>query len=140
MNSLFSEQEIGFDFIGAGLALKKTSDNNVVHLYKDGRFVKEQLIYPVIEKRLFVVDLIERLGVTTTKLAASLNISRQSIRNWLNTYRKYGSEGLVNSAKDSWKKNRSVLPAIKPVSTSSSGMRLSKSYKIRSLQLIFTWK
>lgn len=105
MGNLFEDQQEGFEFIGQGFALKKTSDNNKVHLYKNGEFVKEQVLTPAIEKRLFVVDLVERQGVTRTKLADSLDLSRQSINNWVDTYRKDGSNGLINNSKDSWKKN-----------------------------------
>lgn len=105
MKSLFEEQEAGFEFIGNGFSLKKTSDKDRVHLYRNGLFVKEQVLSPAIEKRLFVVDMIERQGVIKAKIALSLNISRQSIDNWIGTYRKYGSTGLMNNTKDSWKKN-----------------------------------
>ena len=99
------EQKGGFELIGQGFALKKTSDPDKVHLYKNGIFMKEQILKPAIEKRLFVIDLVERQGVTKSKLADALQISRQSIDNWLGTYRRYGSEGLINNTKDSWKKN-----------------------------------
>jgi len=105
MESLFIDQEIDFEFIGASLTLKKTSNKDVVHLYKNGIFIKEQVLVPQIEMRLFVIDLVERQGATKGKLASSLNISRQSINNWLETSRKYGSTGLINNTKDSWKKN-----------------------------------
>ena len=105
MDNLFPEQKIDFDFIGEGYALKKTSDKNIVQLYKNGIFIKVQALSPTIDKRLFVVDLVERQGVNRTKLASSLGISRQSINNWVDTYRKNGSMGLVNNKKDSWKKN-----------------------------------
>ena len=105
MESLFAGQELGFDIIGKSLAIKKTSDKNIVHLYKNGSFVKVQKLYPAVERRLFVVDLVERQGATMTKLASSLGITRQSIKNWVDSYHKYGSTGLVNNTKDSWKKN-----------------------------------
>ncbi len=38
-------------------------------------------------------------------MALGLGISRQSINNWVGTYRKHGSTGLINNTKDSWKKN-----------------------------------
>ena len=103
MSNLFDEQktDFDFDFIGEGHALKKTSDKDIVHLYKNGIFIKAQPLRPVIDKRLFVVDLVERQGVNRTKLASSLGISRQSINNWVDTYRKNGSTGLVNNTKDS---------------------------------------
>jgi transposase len=105
MDNLFENQEQEFEFIGQGFALKKTSDEDKVHLYRNGTFIKEQVLVPAIEKRLFVVDLVDRQGVTRTKLAGSLNISRQSVNNWVDTYRKYGSTGLINNTKESWKKN-----------------------------------
>ena len=105
MGNIFPEQKFDFDFIGEGYALKKTSDKDIVHLYKNGTFIKAQTLSPAIDKRLFVVDLVERQGANRTKLASSLGISRQSINNWVDTYRKNGSAGLVNNTKDSWKKN-----------------------------------
>jgi len=105
MADLFENTEPDFDFIGGGFALKKTNNSDRIHLYKNGAFVKEQPLSPAIEKRLFVVDLVERQGVTKTKLADSLEISRQSINNWIDTYRKFGATGLINNTKDSWKKN-----------------------------------
>ena len=74
-------------------------------MYKNGAFVKQQKLDPQIEKRLFVIDLVERQGVVKAKLATALGVSRQSIDNWIDTYRKYGSTGLINNTKDSWKKN-----------------------------------
>ncbi len=107
MDNLFSvqEREAGFEFIGNGLSLKKTTDKDVILLYKNGQFLKRQQLTPAIEKRSFVVDLVERQGATKSKLAASLGVSRQSIDNWVNTYQKNGMNGLVNNTKDSWKKN-----------------------------------
>jgi hypothetical protein len=63
MNTLFEEPKQGFEFIGNGFAIKKTSDKNKVHLYNNGSFVKEQVLYPSVERRLFVVDMVERHGV-----------------------------------------------------------------------------
>ena len=105
MNDLFSEQNLNLDFIGNNYYLKKTSNEDVVHLYKNDNFIKIQNLRPQIEKRIFVVDMIEGYGVTKSLLAKSLNTSRQSIDNWLATHNKYGSEGLVNNTKDSWKTN-----------------------------------
>ena len=105
MDDLFTQQESEFEFIGSGLALKKISDPNTIQLYKNGIFVKSQVIVPQIEKRLFVVDLVDRQGATKSKLAKVLNISRQSIDNWIEISHKYGSTGLINNTKESWKKN-----------------------------------
>jgi len=105
MSDLFSKQNLNLDFIGNGYYLEKTSNEDVVHLYKNDNFIKAQNLTPQIEKRIFVVDMIERYGVTKSLLAKSLNTSRQSVDNWLKIHQKLGSEGLVNNTKDSWKKN-----------------------------------
>jgi Helix-turn-helix domain len=53
-------------------------------------------------------------GVIKSKLAEALNVSRQSIDNWCDTYQKAGFEGLVNSYKgrreDSRAENSDKLP------------------------------
>ena len=56
-NMLFEDQEQKgrFELIGQGFALKKTSNPDKVHLYKNGTFMKEQVLKPAIEKRLFVM-------------------------------------------------------------------------------------
>ncbi|GAH23326.1 unnamed protein product, partial [marine sediment metagenome] len=68
MQDLYPQQETGFIFLGQGFALKKTSDKNMVQLYKDGTFIKEQILNSSIEKRLFVVDLVERQGVVREQI------------------------------------------------------------------------
>jgi len=90
--------------IGKGYALRIKSEKTV-EIYLNGNFQKEAKIYPAIEKRLIVIDLVERCGVEKSALAQVLSISRQSVDNWVKTYRKHGSEGLVNNTKESWKKN-----------------------------------
>ena len=81
MRDLFSEQNLNLEFIGNNYYLKKTSNQDVVHLYKNDNFIKIQNLKPQIEKRIFVVDMIEGYGVTKSLLAKSLNTSRQSIDN-----------------------------------------------------------
>jgi hypothetical protein len=39
------------------------------------------------------------------RLAEVFSISRQTIDNWLDSYKKYGAQGLINNTKESWKKN-----------------------------------
>jgi len=77
---------------------------------------------------MFVVDIVERYGVMKNKLAHSLGISRQSIDNWIDTYRKYGSTGLINNTKDSWKKNPKRF-------TGNKARDLEKERKVASQQL-----
>lgn len=88
MDNLFSEQKFYFDFIGKGYYLKITSDKDIILLYKNGSFIKEQTLSPALDKRLFVVYLVERQGANRIKLASNLGISCQSINNRVDTYRK----------------------------------------------------
>jgi len=137
MDTLFSEQDTGFEFIGNGFALKKTPDKNIVHLYHNGNLVKVHTLYPAIEKRLFVVDMIERHSVTKSKLAMALDISRQSIDNWVETYQNYGSGGLVNNTKDSWKKNPKRFTGNKAREQEEGRLETRQKIKSTELQLNF---
>lgn len=47
-------------------------------------------------RRLFVVEVVE-LGATKSKLAEALGISRQTIHNYIETQKKFGTEGLIHS-------------------------------------------
>ncbi len=64
-NMLFEDQEQkgGFEMSGQGFALKKTSEPDKVHLYKNLTFMKEPVLKQAIEKRLFVTKLVERKGL-----------------------------------------------------------------------------
>jgi len=90
--------------LGKNYAIKVKS-GGLIEIYHNGQFQKVAKIAPNIEKRLIVIDLVERCGVGKMKLANALGISRQSIDTWIKTYQKRGTEGLVNNTKDSWKKN-----------------------------------
>ena len=106
MLNLFDDIQTEYQLkpIGKNYAIKVKSDE-LVEIYYNGQFQKAAKIYPNIEKRLLVIDLVERCGVEKKKLAEALGISRQSIDTWIKTYQKRGTEGLVNNTKDSWKKN-----------------------------------
>ncbi|MDP2843211.1 MAG: helix-turn-helix domain-containing protein [Acetobacterium sp.] len=90
--------------LGKNYAIKVKS-GELIEIFHNGQFQKVAKIAPNIEKRLIVIDLVERCGVEKKKLADALGISRQSIDTWIKTYQKRGTEGLVNNTKDSWKKN-----------------------------------
>ena len=70
-----------------------------VSVYQAGRYIKQVNIEGQFDKRLFVVDLIERHNVTKSKLADVLGISRTSVDVWLELYRAEGQKALVNSTK-----------------------------------------
>ncbi|MEA1940023.1 MAG: helix-turn-helix domain-containing protein [Candidatus Caldatribacteriota bacterium] len=84
--------------IGNNYSLVFLSGYNVA-VYQAGRFLKEVNIYDQFDKRLFVIDLIERYSVTKSKLAHVLNISRTSVDVWLELYRFEGQKALINSTK-----------------------------------------
>ncbi len=58
-----------------------------------------------VAKRLFVVELVE-LGGKPSYIAEALNISRQTIHNYLETKKHFGAEGLINNYKPSKSKER----------------------------------
>ena len=106
MSNLFDEAKTDDQLkpLGKNYAIKVISGESI-EIFHNGQFQKVAKIAPAIEKRLIVIDLVERCGVEKKKLADALGISRQSIDTWIATYQKRGTEGLVNNTKDSWKKN-----------------------------------
>ena len=106
MPTLFNDIQIDYQLkpLGKNYAIKLKSEE-LIEIFHNGQFQKVAKISPGIEKRLIVIDLVERCGVEKKKLADALGISRQSIDTWIKTYKKRGTEGLVNNTKDSWKKN-----------------------------------
>ena len=99
MNTLFNEsKDTKPKPIGNNYSLVFLSGHNVA-VYQAGRFLKQANIYDQFDKRLFVIDLIERHGVTKSKLADVLGISRTSVDVWLELYRSEGQKALINSTK-----------------------------------------
>lgn len=99
MNTLFNEsKDTTHKSIGNNYSLIFLSGHNIA-VYQAGRFLKEVNIYDQFDKRLFVIDLIERHGVTKSKLADVLEISRTSVDVWLELYRSEGQKALINSTK-----------------------------------------
>ena len=83
--------------IGADLELQ-FSDEPSPHakLYISNILVKTCDFSDKTAKRLFIVDAVE-LGATKATLAKTLGISRQTIHNYLESKKKFGSEGLIHS-------------------------------------------
>jgi len=99
MNTLFNEsKDTKHKPIGNNYSLVFLTGYNVA-VYQAGRFIKQVNIYDQFDKRLFVIDLIERHGVTKSKLAGVLGISRTSVDLWLELYRSEGHKALINSTK-----------------------------------------
>lgn len=96
MNDLFplNQQHNGVD-IDNGLILEYNSKKEIARLYRRGQLIKQADFNDKLEKKLFIIDAVEQ-GCNQTKLASSLNISRQTINNYINTKNIFGLEGLMH--------------------------------------------
>lgn len=98
MNTLFNiDKDNMIIQIGNGFGIKETGD--IVFVFRDGILYKEIEIKSGIDRRVLVVDLVEKCGVSKMKLSKALSVSRTSIDTWVNVYRNNGVNGLVNSTK-----------------------------------------
>jgi transposase len=91
--------------IGNGYSIEWVTKNLII-IYRHGIPFKKVQITAQIEKRRIAVELVLECGVGRQKLAGALEISRQSLNNWIDTYKRSGLEGLVNSYKGSKRKGR----------------------------------
>jgi len=99
METLFDlEIEPNMFYIGNSYAVVVLKPEKVV-LYRSGVIIKQEEFRSQFDKRVFVVDLIEKYNVTKSKLASALKISRVSIDTWISAYRRGGLIELVNSTK-----------------------------------------
>jgi hypothetical protein len=67
-----------------------------VILYRHGCLVKSVNLSDKVAKKMFVIEVVG-LGAKQTKLSEALGISRQTIHNYRETYKYFGTEGLVYS-------------------------------------------
>jgi transposase len=95
---LIDSKDTKHKLIGNNYSLIFLAGHNVA-VYQAGIFLKQVNIYNQFDKRLFVIDLIERYGVTKSKLSGVLGISRTSVDTWLELYRSEGHKALINSTK-----------------------------------------
>ncbi len=65
-------------------------------LYRQGCLVKSVNLSDKVAKKMFVIEVVN-LGAKQTKLSEALGISRQTIHNYRETYKYFGTEGLVYS-------------------------------------------
>ncbi|MCI5119063.1 MAG: helix-turn-helix domain-containing protein, partial [Candidatus Electrothrix sp. LOE1_4_5] len=92
-----SDKDNNRTHIGNGISLEiRGSKNGIAIQYDYEREIKRVDLSDKTAKRIFIVDLVER-GVNQTKLADKLQISRQSINNYVKRKRLFGLEGLMNS-------------------------------------------
>jgi transposase len=98
MNTLFNiDEDTMIIPVGNRISLKIAE--NKITIYQRGIIFKIVEIKSALDRRVLVVDLVDKQGVTKLKLATALGVSRTSIDIWLKTYRLKGIEGLVNSTK-----------------------------------------
>ena len=106
--NLFKEippQDKNITYIGNRLYFKFTDGNkSIVTLFHNDVLVKSIDLSDQVAKRIFIVEAVE-LGARKSHLAEALNISRQSIDNYLNTKKYFGLEGLLNNYSPSRSKN-----------------------------------
>lgn len=98
MNTLFIDDKDNMIIqLGNRIGIKDTGNKIIV--YRNGIPLKETEFKSGLDRRVLVVDLVEKYGASKMKLSKALNISRTSIDAWIKLYRQHGTEGLVNSSK-----------------------------------------
>ena len=98
MNTLFIDDKDNMIIqLGNRIGIKDTGNKIIV--YRNGIPLKETEFKSGLDRRVLVVDLVEKYGASKMKLSKALNISRTSIDTWIKLYRQHGTEGLVNSSK-----------------------------------------
>lgn len=91
----FFEDNSNLTAIGNGLAIEYNHIKATAILYRNGRIIKKADFDDKTAKKIFIIDAVE-LGGTQTKIAQVLNISRQSIHNYMQTKTHFGLEGLIH--------------------------------------------
>lgn len=82
--------------LGSGLVLEITKDiKPKVTLYRHDTYIKRADFSDRAAKRLFVVELVE-LGAIKDRIASALNMSRQTIHNYIEIKKHFGLEGLIH--------------------------------------------
>jgi len=106
MNDLFAsnQQNNGVE-IDNGFILEYNSKKEIARLYRRGQFIRQADFNDRLEKKLFIIDAVEQ-GCNQTKLASALNISRQTINNYINTKKIFGLEGLIHGYNAEQTKNK----------------------------------
>ncbi len=92
-----SNEDNAVKYVGQRLYLKFKNDSETqVTLYHNDVLVKTADLSDKVAKRLFIVETVE-LGATKTRLADALDISRQTIHNYLEIKKHFGLEGLIRN-------------------------------------------
>jgi hypothetical protein len=115
--------------IGDRLFLEFNKNNpNEVSLFHHDTSIKTVDLKDPVAKRLLVVEAVE-LGAIKSRLATALDISRQTIHNYIETKNHFGLEGLIHNYSPSTSKSRRVHRQAK-------GSRRGTGNKARQLEEI----
>ncbi len=91
--------------LGANLSLIfNKNDKNQVILKNRDEIVKKVDLSDKVAKKIFVVETVE-LGAAKSKLADAINISRQTIDNYIECKKRFGTEGLLGGYNPNMGKN-----------------------------------
>lgn len=92
-----SNEDNAINYVGHRLYLKfKDVSETQVTLYHNDVSVKTADFTDKVAKRLFIIEAVE-LGATKSRLADALNISRQTIHNYIEIKKQFGLEGLIRN-------------------------------------------
>lgn len=119
--------------IGNGYALEWAS-SKILKVYRYGVLFKNIEIKAAIDKRRLVVELVLEGGVKKYKLAKALDVSRQSIDNWINIFKKAGFEGLVNSYKGGRRSGRKEKMDRLPVGNKARQLEEDRRHRREAIQ------
>lgn len=115
----------------------------IVRVYRYGVPFKVVEIKAGIDRRRLVIELVLEGGIIKSRLAKALKISRQSIDTWIDTFKKSGFEGLVNSYKGNVRTGRVENSAKLPVGNKARQLeetRRLKREEIQEQQLIINFE
>ena len=82
--------------LGHGFFLELLVDEHKANLVRDRLVIKTVDLSDKVAKRIFVVEAVE-LGAMKSRLASALDMSRQTIDNYIETKKQFGLEGLIHS-------------------------------------------
>ena len=81
--------------IGGGLILELNRVKQTATVYRKGTYIKKVDLSDKIATKLLIIEMVE-LGAKKTKLALVLNISRQTIHNYVEIKKHFGLKGLID--------------------------------------------
>ncbi|MEA3380161.1 MAG: helix-turn-helix domain-containing protein, partial [Pseudomonadota bacterium] len=99
------EKDDNTKLIGANLSLVFNRRNKNLVIFKNRDIIVKKVdLSDKVAKKLFIIDAVA-LGATQSRLAAALNISRQTIHNYIESKKRFGTEGLLGGYNPKMGKN-----------------------------------